>query len=418
MKIFLYIVAILSIIVGIIISAYFFYALKFEYEIKFGKSILLPETGQVGDFIGGVAGTLFSLSGFILLVISIFDQTKFVTKERFESKFFDLLKLHRENVLELGNDKSNGRKEIHDIVNQFLECRKEIMPFFKFKKLSSIYTPEYLEELNTIKVSHPNIDLIQLAKLNIPYLIIFYGVGAIGKETTRDIFEGKYKATFYNPILDFVSMKPIKTSKFYSKWEAIDKMSSHKRKVIAFNIVRDLRNNQRINSSIEQYISEKATNNKYSNNFIKYYGGNQYKLGHYFRHLFQTFNFINSARLPKKEKYFYAKILRSQLSTQEQTLLFINSISFLGLTWELLPRIKKSRYAWINKKRIKKSKLITNFNLIKNLPGKDIFGIKYKEYYPEIKFELDNDSQLYKIPSKCKETKKKKSKPYKTPSTF
>ncbi|WP_406843722.1 putative phage abortive infection protein [Flavobacterium soyae] len=393
MKTFLYFIVIISIIAGIAVSIYFFYALKFEYEIKLGKNILLPETGQVGDFIGGVVGTLFSLAGFILIVISIFDQTRFVTRERFENKFFDLLKLHRENVLELGNDNNNGRKEIHDIFNQFLECKKEIMPFFKLKKIKSVYTPEYLNELeNTIKVTHPEIDLIQLAKLNIPYIIVFYGIGAIGKDTIKDIFENKYKSTFYEPILDFISMKPIKNSVFYSKWETIDKMSSHTKKVTAFKIIRELRNNQKISSSHEYYITKKATENMYSNSFVKYYGGNQYKLGHYFRHLFHTFNFINNnSKLAKNEKYFYAKTLRTQLSTHEQALLFINSLSFLGLSWELLPKIKKSRYSWVNKKRMENSKLITNFNLIKNLPGKDIFGIKYKDYYPKIKFELDKE---------------------------
>ena len=71
-------------------------------ELEFDK------TGQVGDFIGGVIGTIVSAGAFYLLYLTLNEQKKvFIEqkrafeKERFESKFFELIKMHRDNVNEL-----------------------------------------------------------------------------------------------------------------------------------------------------------------------------------------------------------------------------------------------------------------------------------------------------------------------------
>ena len=78
-------------------------------------------------------------------------------------------------------------------------------------------------------------------------------------------------------------------------------------------------------------------------------------------------------------KYKYGKMLRAQLSTYEQAILLINSISSLGMKWDYNP--EKYENDKIN------PKLITEFQLIKNLPGEQMFGIKYNVYYPNVKFE-------------------------------
>ena len=185
-------------------------------------------------------------------------------------------------------------------------------------------------------------------------------------------------------------MKPIKQSKYYKNWKSLHKIANKKNRIKAFEIVRELRNNPNYQSEEYQNVVQKATKSKYPNNYIKYYGGHQYKLGHYFRHLFQTYTFINEhKKLNKEEKYFYAKTLRAQLSTAEQSLLFINSISHLGLVWDLSPQIKKYKIDPFFDKRLTSKRLITNYNLITNLPSQSIFGIKYRDYYPEVNYEID-----------------------------
>src|SRR5688572_27899282 len=121
---------------------------------------MMPESGQVGDFIGGVVGTVFSLAGFFILVLTLTEQTKFANKERFESKFIDLLKLHRENVKELEKDNVSGRKEFHLIFKQFLDCREDMKPVFRRLTENRIYEPTYLAEIKgKLEHTNKNIDL-------------------------------------------------------------------------------------------------------------------------------------------------------------------------------------------------------------------------------------------------------------------
>lgn len=386
----LQIISLLIIFIGIIIGFYFFWKLNQDYTISGKGAVALEETGLVGDFIGGVIGTIFSLAAFIILVLTLNEQTRLSTRERFENKFFDLLKLHRENVLELQNNNENGRKVLHNIFEQFLICRDEVKPFLWKKKLEDIYNPQYLEKLRTkLALTQPNINLLDCAKLNIPYIITFFGLGAQGKMSIMDIFSNKYKPEFYQELIDYMAMKPLESSAYYDKWLSVYK-KPYPRRVYIYKAIRDRRNDRNLEYP-ESDINEKSKQYFYNSDFIKYYGGHQYQLGHYFRHLFLSFTFINERPfLTDNEKYYYAKILRAQLSTSEQALLFINSLSCLGLTWDLIPNVKKHRFDFIYKKRLAAKRLITKYNLITNLAGREIFGIVFNEFYPNVKFEFSD----------------------------
>jgi hypothetical protein len=60
--------------------------------------------------------------------------------------------------------------------------------------------------------------------------------------------------------------------------------------------------------------------------------GHQSRLGHYFRHLYQTVDFIHERKV-EIDKYSYIKALRAQLTTHEQALLYINSLTLAGNNW-------------------------------------------------------------------------------------
>lgn len=124
--------------------------------------------------------------------------------------------------------------------------------------------------------------------------------------------------------------------------------------------------------------------------YNKYYGGHQYKLGQYFRHLFQTVKYINKQQiLNYLQQYDYIKTLRAQLSNTEQYLLFFNSLSFMGRAWELSevsdPTLEPSAPTgskW----------LITKYNFIKNVQSLELFNqINISEYYPNLHFEFEEE---------------------------
>jgi hypothetical protein len=78
-----------------------------------------------------------------------------------------------------------------------------------------------------------------------------------------------------------------------------------------------------------------------------------------------------------KQKYAYIKILRGQLSNQEQALLFFNSLSEIGKPWEMKEGIDDD------------NKLLTKYNMFKNIPRGYLKEINIKEYYPDIYYEGD-----------------------------
>lgn len=98
--------------------------------------------------------------------------------------------------------------------------------------------------------------------------------------------------------------------------------------------------------------------------------GHQSRLGHYFRHMFQTISFVDKRSIDI-EKYEYTKILRAQLSNHEQVLFALNSISDLGKSWNEVDLIKRYR-------------------LIKNIP-KDFFDseneFNLKDFFKDLIFE-------------------------------
>lgn len=93
MKNFLIFISVLFVVFGMVLSVVFFVIISGEKT--YGSPLDMPTTGQVGDFIGGVIGTTFSLAGTILLILTLTQQSHFQFRENFESKFFKLLELQR-----------------------------------------------------------------------------------------------------------------------------------------------------------------------------------------------------------------------------------------------------------------------------------------------------------------------------------
>jgi hypothetical protein len=84
--------------------------------------------------------------------------------------------------------------------------------------------------------------------------------------------------------------------------------------------------------------------------------------------------------------------LRAQLSTFEQRLIFINSISSFGRIWELEKIGNSTEMIELN------DGLITKYNFIKNIPhGEMIQGeISVNNYYPMVTLEMNYDDEAKK----------------------
>src|SRR5690606_19147448 len=79
---------------------------------------------QLGDFVGGFIGTVFTLISILLLYSTLKEQRIASTIEKFETKYFELIKIHRENVNEMGLKDHSGKKIFVILVREFREILK------------------------------------------------------------------------------------------------------------------------------------------------------------------------------------------------------------------------------------------------------------------------------------------------------
>lgn len=104
-------------------------------------------------------------------------------------------------------------------------------------------------------------------------------------------------------------------------------------------------------------------------------------LAPYFRQLYTIAKFIDGCKVPKvgyNEKYEYFKQLRCQMSDEEQALLYYNSISPLGSSWNTFT------YTTLDEVSLGTMGLLPRYRMIKNLPPRfPFFGIPPMEFYRE-----------------------------------
>ena len=217
---------------------------------------------QLGDFVGGFIGSIFTLISIILLYSTLKDQRTSSTIEKFETKYFELIKMHRENVAEMGLKEHLGKKIFVILVREF----REIL------KITTKVSKECNQKFN------------QKELFIISYYALFFGVGP---NSSRML-----KSSLINYDQDFVN-----------KFEK------------ALN-----------NSETKKTVKD--------NRDLKYvpFEGHQSRLGHYYRHLYQTICYVDNQK-SKIDKYEYVKTIRAQLTTHEQALLFINCLTPIGKIW-------------------------------------------------------------------------------------
>ncbi len=302
--------------IGVTISiALLFLYLSKTTELDSRAPIDADIFSSYGSLVGGVLGALFSLAGVFLLINTLeaqecairIQQTNF-SKQLFESKFFDLVNIHRQNSFEINLKDRIGRKVFLTLQREFYHCKLVI------DALNETWPEKLLEE----------------ERINISYMCFFFGaVGETSEQIMKRNLTGKYP--------------------------------------------------NRINFILERFKKSQKEFTENDNFPYKLFEGHQSRLGHYFRHLYQTVKFVDeqpSSLLTYKEKYSYVKILRAQLSTQEQAFLFYNSLSDLGKAWE-------------KQEDLESKKLITKYNLIKNIPTGYTSEFDVVKYYPNVRYEGD-----------------------------
>jgi hypothetical protein len=385
-----------STLIGVIIILSFLCKVVNSHSLPREGEIDLQGFGTFGDFVGGFVGTVFSLTGIFLLYLTLKEQRENFDRERLESNFFEMIKFHKENVAELeftyhesqlenSKVKAVKRKVFKVIFSHFGTLWSELGFLFDDVSEKDIYKADQLLKLKENKtLIGRDVDLKELAKIDITYLIIFFGLSKSDKKTILSITSKIYNPEFAENILKVASLKPKRNSANWNKWYRIINIEdSVIKKKVLIDFFKQRDNTYSYNQETFLYFNEQMGSSYYEDNYDKFYGGHQFRLGHYYRHIFQNLEYINGQPyLTYNEKYFYVKLLRTQLSNYEQIIMFLNSVSQVG-------RVIEISQPDLN------NQLITKYNLIKNIPDNLLFNtINILNYYPNVEFEIFNNSKI------------------------
>jgi hypothetical protein len=227
------------------------------------NTINAEAAGQLGEFVGGYIGTIFALVSVVFLYGTLKEQRQASTIEKFETKYFELIKMHRDNVSDIGIGKDFGKKIFVIMLREFRSIHEIAKEVAKWHNL--LFTPEQM--------------------FIISYYALFFGVGPNSsrmlKASLKETFDSNFVDDFERTLNNFKTKIKVKKQRKF--------------KFIPFE-------------------------------------GHQSRLGHYFRHLYQTVSYVDNQTFAI-DKYEYVKTVRAQLTTHEQALLFINSLTPIANVW-------------------------------------------------------------------------------------
>ena len=183
-------------------------------------------------------------------------------RELFESRYFTLLQLHRDNVREIELPGANSRKF-------FVEALRELRSIYPIARDAA---------------GHCGQELSASELLHVSYYCLFYGAGPH-------------------------SSRQLKRS-----------LSSFDSQLV-----------ERLNATLDSDDTKGSVKAEREFQYTPF-EGHQSRLGHYYRHLYQTISYIDQ-QSSSIDRYGYVKTVRAQLSTHEQALLLINSLTPLGHIW-------------------------------------------------------------------------------------
>lgn len=287
-------------IISVVVIVFSFFApLLFVQETRNG--INFNDTGEIGDTIGGLMNPFIAIAGVLLTFLAFYiqfkanriqrasfkeqlneQQTQF-SKTQFENQFYEMLKLHKDNVNELQISmirflriSINDKEKYEEIIRGRRVCE------FLIKELELCY---YIAKANFPSENYT-------VWINEAYGVFYHGLNPLLIE----------KHKYFKDLYDIKTLHQAENFSFLNKI---------------------IRGKYEIEGSYDLHYP--------------IFGGYSSQLAHYFRHLFQTVKFIASQNedfIAYEEKRKYLRILRAQLSNQEQALLFYNWFSNFGKQWE------------------------------------------------------------------------------------
>lgn len=303
----------------------------------FYNTTKIDSIGTIGDAVGGILNPIIAIGAALLTFLAFYIQYQANIQvqeqfkiQQFESQFYEMISLHRANIDEMDiASKIHGRK---CFVRMFQEFKYIYLNLFEIYNENQVY-----------KKKLKPIDLCEIT-----YYVFFFGIGL----NTEDVV-----------------LKLVKSHKEKITQDLINKLNLVKEEwKLSKNKVEYFEKYKKEYSNLKSIKNENGINYEYKITYTPFDGHNS-RLGHYYRHLYQTVSFVVNSSIieDNNEKKKYLKLLRAQLSNHEQLLLYYNSLTSFGK-------------GWID------NEYFTTYEMIKNIPLEFAdFGVKPKDFLKDKK---------------------------------
>ncbi|MGJ8594080.1 MAG: putative phage abortive infection protein [Aquaticitalea sp.] len=313
------------------------------------------ERGTLGDMFGAV-NAIFSGLAFAGIIVSLYMQ-------RIDLK-------NQQIQLEQNHDEIQQTNREFKIQNDTLQIQKFEIQYYK------------MIDLHKENVNEMNITFFELSK--VPFNSRT-GDGFNAHEVQRDvqgrkIFDGMIKELhlIYFTIgmaaenmgikLDSIKLFDFAYQIFFygkknsHKFDFGDTIPSFKRQVIEEI---EVLQKHFYNRHLEEIKVETKSDENFTLKFYPY-EGHEPRLGHYYRHLFQTVKYVvqqeEKGLIGIDETRQYLRVLRAQLSNAEQLLLYYNYMCGFGSNWDYLGD--------------KGYQFLTKYRMIHNIPISSVIGVE------------------------------------------
>ncbi|PWV46450.1 putative phage abortive infection protein [Chitinophaga sp. S165] len=312
----------------LIIIGFVYWVAHFPFWIHDSKNYqIYCDTGQIGDTLGGIMGPPIAILGVILTFLAFFiqyranaeqrqqfersmvqqqqhfektlkEQSKTHKLEQIENRFFELLKIHKENINELTfSDEINGR-------TLFRVMHHELRVIYQLLKGG-------VKDASGQYIFKPHNSISEMELLELAYFIFFYGIQIASSKQNIEKLSDFQKEMFNSSMQYF--------RKIRNDQKRIKRLNAS-RKTFRFSYI------DPANNKIKTCLFENVPFNGYDN-----------KLGHLYRHLFRSCQYIlNQEILDFEQKREYIKMLRAQLSNYEQVMIYYNAIVWFKGQWDEL----------------------------------------------------------------------------------
>ena len=302
----------------------------------FYSSDKLESVGIVGDAVGGILNPVIAIPATLLTFLAFWvqykaneQQKKDIAIQRFENVYFEMIRLHKENINEM---KITGYGLT---IEQTLDVKEAVV------NVSRIQHERVVEGRKVF---------VSMAKELVAAFEFCQTYNKVHRYEKKDILELAYKIFFFGSSSNIVSSEVIDRS-FIG-------MVKDQLKIV--------RNKHKDSVGVDNTYQDE--NGKEIKLHIKYapFTGHESRLGHYYRHLYSAVKYVVKK---EKEGLFdynqsreYLKILRAQMSNDEQLLLYYNYRIGFGENWDYLGG--------------EGNQFLTKYRMLHNLP---VNRVKYAE---------------------------------------